>query len=145
MLKGKVVLLDFFAVWCGPCIAAFPHLREWHDQYADKGLQIIGITNYYKYDWDDNADRAVRQEELALEDERAAMDQFSKHYQLPYPIAYVIGHELQEFYGVSAIPHYVVIDRHGKVRLSRVGVSPRDTADLEQAIEECLAEAASSE
>ena len=41
-LEGKVVLIDFWAVWCGPCIATFPHLREWRDKYSDKGLVIIG-------------------------------------------------------------------------------------------------------
>jgi len=53
-LKGKVVLLDFWAVWCGPCIATFPHLRDWHEKYSDKGLVIIGYTSYYKrYTWGD--------------------------------------------------------------------------------------------
>lgn len=52
-LKGKVVLLDFFAIWCGPCIATFPHLREWHEKYADRGLVIVGLTRYYGYRWDD--------------------------------------------------------------------------------------------
>src|SRR5262249_59863938 len=45
-LKGKVVLLDFWAVWCGPCIATFPHLREWNEKYKDKGLEIVGLTMY---------------------------------------------------------------------------------------------------
>src|SRR2546426_8169567 len=48
-LKGKVVLLDFWAVWCGPCIATFPHLREWNKDYKDKGLEVVGVTSYYGF------------------------------------------------------------------------------------------------
>jgi thiol-disulfide isomerase/thioredoxin len=139
-LKGKVVLLDFFAVWCGPCIATFPHLREWHDEYADKGLAIIGVTNYYKYGWDEEASRPKREAELEPEAERAAMEQFVKHHELRHAIAYVTDRELQEHYFVSGIPHAVVIDRQGKVRLFRIGSGEANAADLKKAIEESLAE-----
>jgi thiol-disulfide isomerase/thioredoxin len=139
-LKGKVVLLDFFAVWCGPCIATFPHLREWHDEYADKGLAIIGVTSYYKYGWDEEAGRPKRETELEPEAERAAMEHFVKHHELRHPIAYVSDRELQEHYVVSGIPHAVVIDRHGKIRLFRIGSGEANAADLKKAIEESLAE-----
>jgi thiol-disulfide isomerase/thioredoxin len=139
-LKGKVVLLDFFAVWCGPCIATFPHLREWHDEYAEKGLQIIGVSSYYKYGWDAEASRPQREPEIEPEAERAAMEQFVKHHELRHPIAFVTGRELQEHYVVSGIPHVVVIDRQGKVRLFRIGSGDANAADLKKAIEESLAE-----
>jgi thiol-disulfide isomerase/thioredoxin len=141
-LKGKVVLLDFFAVWCGPCIATFPHLRQWHDDYSDKGLQIIGITSYYNYDWNAEAERPERSAEIEPEAERAAMEQFIKHHELRHPVAYVTDRQLQEFYVVSGIPHAVLIDRQGNVRLFRIGSGEANAADLEKAIKECLDEPA---
>jgi thiol-disulfide isomerase/thioredoxin len=139
-LKGKVVLLDFFAVWCGPCIATFPHLRQWHDDYADKGLAIIGVTNYYKYGWDEDAGRPVRAADIEPEAERAAMEQFIAHHELRHPVAYLTDRQLQEFYVVNGIPHAVVIDRRGNVRLFRIGSGEANAADLEKAIKECLEE-----
>jgi thiol-disulfide isomerase/thioredoxin len=59
-LKGKVVLLDFRAVWCGRCIATFPRLREWNAKYAGKGLVKVGLTRYHNYDWDEKDDKATR-------------------------------------------------------------------------------------
>src|SRR5213082_98709 len=63
-LKGKVVLLDFWAVWCGPCVATFPHLREWNKEYKDKGLEVLGVTSYYEqFGFDKDAGKNTRLKE----------------------------------------------------------------------------------
>jgi len=139
-LKGKVVLLDFWAVWCGPCIACFPHLRDWHEKYADRGLVIVGLTKYYKYGWDAAAGRGTKVEGISPEDEQAALVKFAEHHQLKHRLAYMPeGATLSERYGVSGIPQMVLIDREGKVRMIRVGSGEANAHDLEALIEELLA------
>jgi len=139
-LKGKVVLLDFWAVWCGPCIATFPHLREWHEKYADKGLEIIGVTNYYSYTWDDEAGRAKRAPEVSHEDEQAMLVKFAHQYDLHHRFAVMADNQLSQYYGVTGIPHVVVIDDSGIIRLVRVGSGDQNAQDIEQMLEKLLAD-----
>ena len=121
-LQGKVVILDFWAVWCGPCIATFPHLREWQEKYGDKGLVIIGVTKYYNFHWDEAAKKAAKaDEDVSPEDEQAMLVKFAESHQLKHRFAIQETTELADFYGVKGIPQVVVIDQQNKVQLIRVG------------------------
>lgn len=139
-LKGKVVLLDFWAVWCGPCIATFPHLKEWNEKYSDKGLVIIGLTNYYNFKWNDETSKAARsQEKVTPEEENEMLRKFAEHHSLHHRFAVQTKEStLSEYYAVSGIPHVVLIDQEGKVRIVRVGSGPANAKALGDMIEKLL-------
>jgi thiol-disulfide isomerase/thioredoxin len=162
-LQGKVVLLDFWAVWCGPCISTFPHLRDWQEKYADKGLTIVGLTRYYGYTWDEESQKAVRPEAkpaakktddadaaaAAAEppakpspaEEQQMLQKFAKQNKLQHRFAVQTDNTLSEYYAVTGIPHVVLIDRSGKVRMIRVGSGEKNATELEAMIKTLLDEA----
>lgn len=137
-LQGKVVLLDFWAIWCGPCIATFPHLREWQEQYADKGLVIIGMTRNYEYEWDDAAGYCAKGDDVTPEQEAEMLQKFAAYYHLKHRFAVQEDQSLSKYYGVSGIPHVVVIDQQGKVRMIRVGSGKQNAKDIGDLLAELL-------
>jgi thiol-disulfide isomerase/thioredoxin len=138
-LKGKVVFLDFWAVWCGPCIATFPHLREWNEKYGDKGLVMIGVTNYYEFTWDDEAKRGKQAKGTTHDQEHEMLLKFAEHHGLKHRFAIEADRSLSEFYGVTGIPHVVVIDQLGKVRLMKVGSGDANAKEIDALLEKLLA------
>ncbi len=146
-LKGKVVLLDFFAVWCGPCIKTFPHLRELHEKYSSRGLIIVGVTKYYHHVWDDDAKRtraAKDPKSVTFDNEQATLTKFARHHQLKYRIGIVRSGDLHDAYNVTGIPQVVLMDRAGTVRLISVGSGAKQTQDLDAKLAEVFGDAPSA-
>ena len=113
-LEGKVVLLDYWATWCGPCVAGIPHLIEMHEKYGEKGLVILAVHSRSGYE---------------------KMPEFVSERQLPYACVADPTGEVGTALGVKFLPSYFVIDRSGKVRIAGA-----DRKHLDAMVEAVLAE-----
>jgi thiol-disulfide isomerase/thioredoxin len=130
-LKGKVVLLDFWASWCGPCRKANPHVVEVYNKYKDKGFTVFSVSL-------DGIDTRTKSRFPTDAEFKAGLEQSKKNWlaaiekdQLtwPYHVSELTKWDTQaaRMYGVSGIPKTFLIDREGKI----IAVNPREALEQE--------------
>jgi thiol-disulfide isomerase/thioredoxin len=130
-LRGKVVLLDFWAHWCGPCRVTLPNLSRWYETYKDKGLVILGLTTYYGHG---NGRPMTPGEELMY------LREFKQRNRLPYGIV-VDESEMNDVnYGVNSIPMSFLIDRKGVLRYISPGANEDEIQSLGRMIKKLVEE-----
>ena len=97
-MEGKVVLVNFWATWCGPCRMEIPEFNELYEKYSQKGLEIVGIS---------------------ISDTKKQLENFIKSFDVDYPILYGSTKEMnkimREYGGVYAVPSSFLIGKNGSI------------------------------
>ncbi len=118
-LKGKVVLLDFWATWCGPCKESIPHMIQLYKNYRESGFELVGM-NIEKGD-----SETVRR--------------FIASMEIPYPVV-MAPENVVNSYRVSGIPAAFLIDKEGKIRERMLGFSSTIARQMDAKVKDLTSE-----
>lgn len=118
-LRGQVVMINFWATWCGPCREEMPQLEKLYRQYQKTGFSVIGVNV------DDNKDNAIG---------------LSKKLGTSFPILFDQDKQVSKLYKVDAMPSSVLIDRDGKLRYLHRGYKPGYENDYQSEVRALLKE-----
>jgi peroxiredoxin len=106
-LRGQVVMINFWATWCGPCRQEMPLLEQIHEKYEPLGFTMLGVN---------------------VEQDSAAAREWLKNIPVSFPILFDTKSAVSASFGVEAMPSSVLIDREGRVRHVHRGYKPGDEA-----------------
>jgi thiol-disulfide isomerase/thioredoxin len=118
-LKGKVVLLDFWATWCAPCRESIPHLVQLYKTYRQSGLEVVGM----------NVDRG----------DVDTVRRFVKSMDIPYPII-LASDELERNYGITGLPTTILIDKEGNIRQKFIGFTSEISKQMTATVNDLTSE-----
>jgi len=118
-LRGQVVMINFWASWCGPCRQEFPALDEMYRKYKPMGFTMVGIN---------------------VESEKADAERFLGARPVSFPIVFDPDNKVSGSYGVSAMPTTVLVDRQGRLRWQHRAYKPGDEAEYIEQIRAMLRE-----
>jgi peroxiredoxin len=117
--RGNIVLVNFWASWCGPCREELPAFEELYQEYADLGVEILAIN---------------------VDDEKEKANVLLDDIEVSYPVLFDTAGEVSKLYDVNAMPTTVMVDRDGNVRLLHPGYRKGDEKKYEKAIKMLMRE-----
>ena len=118
-LRGQVILLNFWASWCGPCRQEMPLLEKLHKRYSALGFTVLGV----------NVEEDPRKAKTLLKD-----------ISVSFPILFDTSNKVSKEYNVSAMPSTVMIDRDGNMRYLHKGYKPGDEAQYKKWVKQLIRE-----
>ena len=116
---GKVVLVDFWASWCEPCLRSFPWMNDLQRRHGEAGLVVVAVN---------------------LDHERGLADAFLRKTPANFQLEFDVAGDLARRFGVQAMPTSFLVDRNGRVRIRHSGFRDKQRAERERQIEDLLKE-----
>ncbi len=126
--KGKAVLINFWATWCGPCKLETPWLVELRNKYAGQGFEILGVST--------EGEDLKKDDKAGWDKDRAAIGKFVEQMKVPYPMLVGGDSISQDYGGLDAMPTSFFVDRKGNVVAAQMGLTSQ--SDIESNIKKAL-------